>query len=78
MEKLELTYIKDNELYLIKEYFTYEEAKEFVNKTKPHIKTKRLYVKDMQGWAVGRLPIRPNHVYKNKGWVSWEAFFKID
>jgi hypothetical protein len=55
-------------------YFTYQEAKDYMSEYKSHIKTKRQFVKDMQGWAVGKLPIRPNKIYKDNGWISWEIF----
>ena len=55
-------------------YFTYEEAKRFMEDHKPNIKTKKQFVKDMQGLAVGRLPLRPNHTYKDGGWISWDDF----
>jgi hypothetical protein len=55
-------------------YWTYEEAKKYVNENMPNIKTKAQYVKDRQKWTEGYLPKRPNKVYADCGWVSWNEF----
>lgn len=55
-------------------YWTYEQAKECMSKNYPQIKTKREFVKMMQGRAIGYLPLRPNKTYKDKGWISWDDF----
>ena len=60
------------------QYYTYQEAKEYMLKYKPNIKTKRQYVKDMQGWAIGKLTLRPNHIYKDNGWISWKDFLNLN
>jgi len=70
-----LDHLYNNPLeYHFMNYWTYEESKAHMATHYPNIKTKAQFVKKMQGWAVGFLPLRPNKTYKDCGWVSWKDF----
>jgi len=56
-----------------REYLSYQEAKEFIYKI--HLKdTKEWFEYCKSGNKPDNIPNYPDHVYKNKGWISWGDF----
>ncbi len=60
------------------EYFTYDEAREYVKAL--DIKTSKEWKKVIKSKSKSidkRLPLSPNRFYKNKGWTGWTLFLSL-
>jgi len=55
-------------------YLSYEDCKSYIKNNFPEIVNKGSWVKLDKSTLPIEVPKRPDYIYKDKGWVSWEAF----